>query len=145
MTKNNILWVAVAIALAAVYIIFFSNWFTPKTIQIYHTNRNLRSAPVQGNALPNLMFGMRPSNSRLTEIKVVSVTALETNKDTVPLWHLISDSNSVPLKYFFYGQHIAGMRPAIKGMGCEALETNVTYRMFLTAGRIKGEHDFELK
>ena len=144
MTKNNILLVCVVIALGAVYVIFFSNWFTPKTIQIYHTNRNLRSAPVQGNALPNLMFGMRPS-SRLTEVKVVSVAALETNKDALPVWHLISDSNSIPLKFFFYGQHIAGMRPAIKGVGCEALDTNVTYRMFLTAGRIKGEHDFELK
>jgi len=144
MTKNNILLVFVAVALAAVYIIFFSDWFTPKTIRIYHADRNLRAARQQGNALPNLMFGLRPA-SRLTELKVVSVAAWEKNKDAVPVWHLISDSNSIPLKAFFYGQHIGGMHPVIKGAGCDALETNVTYRLFLTSGRIKGEHDFEIK
>lgn len=144
MTKNNILLVLLAIILAGVYAVFFSGWFTPKTIQIYHTNRNLRAAPPQGNALPNLMFGMRPA-SRLTEIKVVSLAALETNKDAVPVWHLVSDSNSVALKFFFYGEHIRGMRPALTGVHCDALETNVTYRMFLSAGHLKGEHDFQLK
>jgi hypothetical protein len=51
----------------------------------------------------------------------------------------------VPVKSFFYGQFIGGMKPAIKGVRPEPLETNVTYRLFLTAGKIKGEHDFELK
>jgi hypothetical protein len=37
------------------------------------------------------------------------------------------------------------MRPAIKGVRPEPLETNVTYRLLVTAGKIKGEHDFELK
>ena len=144
MTKNSLLLVFVAICLAAAYVFFFSDWFKPKALQIYHTSRNLREAAPRGNALPNLMFGLRPQ-SRITELKVVSLAQFETNKDTVPVWHLVSDSNSIPLKFFYYGQYIAGMRPAISGVHADALDTNVTYRMFVTAGSLKGQHDFELK
>jgi hypothetical protein len=70
---------------------------------------------------------------------------LETNKDAEPVWHLVSDSNSVPMKSFYYGQHIVGMRPKIEGVHVEALETNVTYRMFITAGNVKGQHDFDIR
>ena len=37
------------------------------------------------------------------------------------------------------------MRPAIKSVRPEALETNVTYRILVTAGNVKGQHDFELQ
>lgn len=144
MTKNNLLLVFLAIGLAIVYVIWFSDWFQPKTIHIYHADRGGQRVAVRGNALPGLKFGLRPE-CRITELKVVSLAQYETNKDAVPVWHLISDSNSIPVKFFFYGQYIAGMRPVIKGARAEALETNVTYRMFLTAGKVKGEHDFELK
>jgi hypothetical protein len=61
------------------------------------------------------------------------------------LWHLVSDSNSVPVKTFFYGEYIRGMRPNLKGAGPEALQTNVTYRMFVRAGKAAGQHDFDLQ
>jgi hypothetical protein len=144
MTKKNLLLVLLAIGLAAVYVVWFTDWFRPKTVFIYHTSRNLRPNLARGNALPSLIFGVKPQ-VRFTELKVVSLTEFETNKDAEPVWHLISDSNSVPTKSFFYGQHIAGMRPKIEGVHVEALETNVTYRMFITAGNIKGQHDFDIK
>ena len=144
MTKKNLLMVLLAIGLAAVYVVWFTDWFRPKTVFIYHTNRNLRSAPARGNAIPSLIFGVKPQ-VQFTELKVVSLTELETNKDAIPVWHLVSDSNSVPMKSFFYGQYIAGMHSKIKGVHVEALESNVTYRMFITAGKVKGQHDFELK
>jgi hypothetical protein len=147
MTKKNLLLVSVAVALAAAYVVWFTDWFRPQTLGIYHTSRYLRRnfrRPQRGDVLPTLIFGVsRPVH--LTDLKVVPLAAFETNKDVLPVWHLVSDSNSVPVKTFFYGQWIGGMRPAIKGVRPEPLKTNVTYRLFLTAEHIKGEHDFELK
>jgi hypothetical protein len=130
-----------AICLAVVYAVWFSDWFRPKTLAIFHTSRNLR--PNIRNGI-SLTFAVNHP-ARFTELKVVPLAAYETNKDVVPLWHLVSDSNSVPVKIFMYGQHIGGMRPAIEGVRAEPLETNVTYRMFVTAGKVKGQHDFEVK
>lgn len=141
MTKKNLLLILFAVALAAVYVVWFADWFRPKTVHIFHTSRNLRPNLRYGTSL---IFGVnRPV--RFTELKVVPLPAYETNKQAMPVWHLISDSNSVPVKTFVYGQPIGGMRPAIKGVRAEPLETNVTYRLFVTAGNVKGEHDFEVK
>jgi hypothetical protein len=144
MTKKNMMMVLLVLGLATVYVVWFTDWFRPKTVYIFHTDRNLRHTAPRGNALPNLIFGVRP-RIRFTELKVVSLSEFETNKQAMPLWHLVSDSNSVPLNSFYYGQYIAGMRPAIKSVRPEALETNVTYRILVTAGNVKGQHDFELQ
>ena len=147
MTIKNLLLIFFALALATVYAVWFTDWFQPATVQIFHTSRNLRMnfRHGQGNgALPSLIFGVN-RQIRFTELKVVPLAALATNKNALPVWHLISDSNSVPVKSFFYGQFIGGMRPALKGVHAEPLDANVTYRLFLTAGKFKGEHDFELK
>ena len=144
MTKNNILMVILALALATIYVVWFTDWFRPKTIYIFHTDRNVRHIAARGSALPSLIFGVRPK-SQFTELKVVLLSAFETNKQAIPVWHLVSDSNSLPVASFYYGQYIAGMHPAIKGVRPDTLETNVTYRMFVTAGKVKGTHDFELQ
>ncbi len=143
MTKKNLLLVLFAIALAVVYAVWFTDWFRPATVQIFHTNRDLRRNARRGG-LPSLIFAVNYP-LRFTEVKVVPLAGYESNKDVLPLWHLVSDSNSVPVKAFSYGQLIRGMRPAIKGVRAEPLETNVTYRLLVTAGKIKGEHDFDLK
>lgn len=143
MTKKNWLLLAVVVALAAVYVIWFTDWFKPATVQIFHASRNVRRPAQRPGALPNLIFGLnRPL--KLTEIKVVPLAGFQTNPSILPLWHLVSDSNSVPVKAFSYGQFIRGLRPAIKGTRPQELATNTVYRLFVTAGKIKGEHDFEL-
>jgi hypothetical protein len=143
MTKKNLLLILFAIALAVVYAVWFTDWFRPATVQIFHTSRDLHR-DARRDGLPSLIFGVNHP-LRFTELKVVPLAGFEANKDVLPLWHLVSDSNSVPVKAFSYGQFIRGMRPAIKGVRAEPLETNVTYRLIVTAGKIKGEHDFELK
>jgi hypothetical protein len=145
MTKKNLLLMATALVLATVYVIYFTDWFRPKTVQIFHTSRNLHPRRQRGDgALPALIFGLsRPL--KLTEIRVVVADDYATNHNVLPLWHLISESNSVPVKQFHYGQWIGGMHPAIKGVRAQPLETNVTYHLVLLAGSVKGEHDFELK
>jgi len=144
MTKKNLFLILALVALAAVYVVWFTDWFTPKTVQIFHTNRNLHPRLQRGGAMPSLIFGVN-RQFRLTELKVVPLAGFETNKNVLPLWHLVSDSNSVPVKSFFYGQSIGGMRPEIKGVHPEPLATNVMYHLILTAGKFKGEHDFELQ
>lgn len=132
-----------AITLATVYMIFFTEWFRPQTVHIYHTSRPGAKAMKSRRDLPvpiTFGFGQR---YRFTEIEVVSPAALETNKNALPLWHLVSASNSVPTASFNYGQQVHGMQPSIKGIRALPLEPDTTYRLIVSAGKIKGEHDFK--
>jgi hypothetical protein len=79
---------------------------------------------------------------KLTTVKVVPVSDIETNKFPQPVWHLISDSNSVPVREFNYGVPLGGMRPAMKETAPEPLEPGVSYRLFVEAGSQKAQHDF---
>src|SRR5208282_3676480 len=81
---------------------------------------------------------------KLTEIKVVVLDEWQTNKDCLPLWHLIADTNAVPItEPFVYGQNIRGMTLAVPGARAQPLQPGVTYRLFVTAGAFKGEKDFQ--
>ena len=144
--KNSALLVLTAV-LAVVYVVYFTDWFAPKTFKIFHVSRSvrpLRPGQARNGILPSLQFGMN-REFRLTEVKVVPLAAWQTNANALPLWHLTSDSNSVPIKSFIYGQTIAGLHPALKGTHADLPETNVTYRIFITAGKFSAHHDFELK
>ena len=133
------------IALAAVYVVWFTDWFKPKRMAVFHTSRSLSAGRWQrgagGAGGPVLMFGL-DRDYRLTKVKVVSLEEYRTNLLAIPLWHLVSDSNSAPVRAFSYGQNIRGMKPSIKGNLPQPLETNRLYRMFITAGQVSGEHDF---
>jgi hypothetical protein len=90
-----------------------------------------------------VVFGL-DQNYRLTEIKVVPLAEWQINQSVLPLWHLVSSSESAPIKFFLYGQNIDDMKPFMPGMQPKPLETNVVYRLFLSAGPVKGQHDFEI-
>ena len=79
---------------------------------------------------------------RLTSVKVLLASELETNKYAVPIWTLTTDSNSAPIKDFLYGVNIPGMRPVSKGATADPLQPGVTYRLRIEAGSLKAEHDF---
>lgn len=144
MNAKNWLLILVAVGLAATYGIFFTDWFQPKTVKIFHTSRRMPGRAAQRPGQASLLFALnRPL--KLTEVRVVPLAAYQTNQHTLPLWHLVSDSNSVPVKGIFYGQNIRGLKPAVPGTRAQPLTNNVTYRLLISAGPIKGEHDFELK
>lgn len=146
MNKKTYSLIAVAVVLAAVYAIFFTDWFQPKTIHISSTSRAMRAVRPNarnGTAAGRLMFGLGDYYS-LTEIKVIPLAALQTNKFASPVWHLVSDEGSDDVRQFFYGQKINGMDPAVEGARPEPLQPGVTYRLFVTAGKIKGQHDFHI-
>lgn len=130
MNKKSWVLVTVAVALCVLYIIFFTNWFHSKTILIGDMERFNRV---------NFSFDQPYP---LKYLKVVSISALESNKYALPVWELKSDSNSVPIKYFIYGQGIRGMHPAVKGTRAEPLEPGTKYRLFIESGRLKGQRDF---
>jgi hypothetical protein len=143
MTKKNWLLMVALIALVGVYVFYFTDWFKPKIIHISHTTRSMRPRLASRGPVP-ITFGVEPQ-CKPTEITVVPLAAWETNQNTLPLWHLVVSTNAAPLKMFAYGQHIRGLTPAVPGSRAQPLETNVIYRLFLTAGKAKGQHDFEIK
>jgi hypothetical protein len=141
--KKNVILISLVVILASVYVIYFTDWFKPKTIQIFHTSRTAHMRHHAG-AEPMLILGMNQP-FRLTEIKVVPLAAYQANPKTLPLWHLVADSNSVPVKTFHYGGFIQGLKPEVPGTRAEPLTNSITYRLIVVAGQYKGEHDFQLK
>lgn len=145
MNKKSIFLIIFAVALAVVYVVFFTDWFRPQAVGVFHTMRYApRRAVARGAVMPELIFGLS-QRLKLNEITLVAVDAAGTNQSNLPLWHLVSSSNSVPVKSFFYGQNIRGLRPAVSGSRPQPLATNVTYRLIVQAGKVKGQHDFQLK
>jgi len=144
MQKKTLTQFAVLLVLAAVYVIFFSGWFRVKPLIIHSFARaSSYSVRTRRSAAPQLIFGFE-EKFRLTEVKAVSLADLATNANPQPVWHLISDSNSVPVATFRYGQTLRGMRPAVTGAHALALESNQVYRLFVRAGKLRGQHDFTL-
>jgi hypothetical protein len=130
MTKKNWVLIGIVAVLGILYVIYFTNWFRSKTILIGDMERS-----------GHVEFGFNRAYP-LTSIKVVSVSELESNKYALPVWELKSDSNSIPIRAFRYGQWIRGMKPAVKGTQPEPLEHGAKYRLFVEAGSLKAQHDF---
>ena len=147
MAKKQWFLVGVLLVLAALYVRYFTSWFRPRPIFIHHTSRltgpNARARARAANAeVEPVTFGF-DEPLQLTDIKVVLLAEWQTNSQASPVWHLVSDSNSVPVTNFRYGQGLRGMRPELPGDHAQPLQPNVAYRLFVRAGPLRGEHDFE--
>jgi hypothetical protein len=146
MTRKQWMFVALAVLLSGLSLYLNRDWFARDSIQISHRSMPPRPGfwgrrrPDDGAVNPVLFLFNR--HVKLTSVKVVSVSDLETNKYPHAIWHLQSDSNSVPIQEFFYGLPIRGMRPAVTGIAAEPLQPGVNYRMLIEAGSQKAEHDF---
>jgi hypothetical protein len=138
----------VLIALAGVYVFYFTDWFKPKIIHISSTSRAIH-ARFRNSAVGNpepvpVIFNLEPQ-CKLTEIKVVPLAEWQTNKNSLPVWHLVADSDAAPEKFFAYGQRLRGLKPEVPGESPGPLVPGVIYRLFVSAGSAKGQHDFEVK
>ena len=143
-TQKELALAVLAILLLAAYLIFFTDWFKTKSIHVSHTLRHTPQADrMARNTGAVITFGL-DQRIRLNEIKVLALAEWQTNRHAMPLWHLVSDSNSAPVRTFIYGQNLRGMHPAIPGARARPLDTNETYRLLITAGKIQGQHDFHL-
>ena len=142
MSKKNYFLIALVLVFAAVYVVYFTNWFRAKTIKISCTSRPNRTARA-GAPAEQVLFALDDYYS-LNEIKIAPLDAVQTNKLGEPVWHLVADEGSDDVKTFAYGERISGMDPAITGTQAEPLREGVTYRVFIAAGRAKGQLDFQL-
>ena len=134
----------VAVILGAIYAYRFTDWFGEKKIQIKYKVIAGRG-PAKSSAADPIIFYLIDQEYRLTSIKVISADEAATNKYPHAYWHLVSDSNSVPVSDFMYGANIAGMKSKIAGLMPQSLEVGANYRIFIEAGKIKGEKDFQAR
>lgn len=145
MTRNGIFLSIIAVILAACYVCFFTDWFKTETIQIVSQVRPNRNIPNPKNPDQDPVYPVSftfNGKYRLTSVKVVSASDMQTNNYPVPLWHLISDSNSIPVKSIVYGYPIKGMKPAVPRSRPEPLAPDIDYVLLLEAGNIKARTNF---
>lgn len=141
---------ALTVVLGGVSLYLNRDWFGSEDIQIHHRSRpahTARAAAVRrGRPQPppatDPVFFAFSRKLTLTALKVIPVREIETNKYPRAIWHLVSDSNSVPIAEWSYAAPIRGMRPAVKGATPDPLEPGVPYRLILQSGKTKAEHDF---
>jgi hypothetical protein len=145
MTRKHWTLIGIVLALAALSFYLNKDWFAGDNIHIYHRSRPVRLRGRQrrddNSTINPIVFGFG-RRLKLTSIKVVPEAEFETNKHAHAIWHLVSETNSVPTKDFTYGQSIGGMHPEIKGSSAEPLEPGVKYRLFVETEKLKAEHDF---
>jgi hypothetical protein len=140
MSKNTVTLLVAAVLLAAVYAYYFTDWITPPIIQISPQIRPMRMARGSAGVYP-VTFTL-DGQYKLTSVKVVPIGALATNKNALPIWHLIPGTNSMPTKGFMYGMRIPGMVPALTNARPQRLVPGIKYRLLIESGRAKGQADF---
>lgn len=153
MTKKFWIILALALVLGSLSLYLNTDLFRKDDIQIYHrvvparmslfSRRSRPGTPPKSTPTP-LFFGF-DRKLALSEVKVVPLAEFQTNKYAHPLWHLVTDSNSVPTKGFVYGLSLPGMRPDVKNATPDPLQPGVKYRLLLDADGRKIQHDFTLQ
>jgi hypothetical protein len=131
MQKKDVTWILVLVALIGVSILFNRDRFAKEQMII-----NPSVWPV---------FFALNDDFRLTSVEVIPFDGDKFNPLGRPVWHLVSDSNSVPTRAFRYGQPIQGMKPALKGVRPEPLEPDVLYRIRVEAGNVAATTNFFTK
>jgi hypothetical protein len=134
MTKKTWMVIALIALLGGLSLYLNRDWFARDNIQIIHLSG--RGQIASDSAVVPIVFGFK------NKLKFTSIEVVPVKEPTHPIWHLVSESNSVPTKGFTYGQHIHGMHPKINGAQADPLEPGVPYRLLVQVGSLKGEHDF---
>jgi hypothetical protein len=150
MSRNKVILSAtILLAFAALYLYVYRDAIVAHPIQISHTMRLRLAMAARRRSNPSPNAPIIPTFTlgqeyRLTSVKVIRLDEFKAKGYARPLWELVSDSKSYPTSVFLYGRGIPGMHPKVADLDPEPLETNVPYRLLLTAGRLKGEHDFTI-
>lgn len=130
MTRKVRILIVLTILLAGLSLYLNKDWFARDHIQI-----SSRSRPIKGRSVtPVIFFFNHP-----LRLKLVRVAPLDDLKGSI--WHLVSASNSIPIKEFSYGGAIWGMRPS-PGVRLRQLQAGEKYRLFVEAVSFKGQYDF---
>ena len=121
---------------------FYHNhdWSGGNKIKVHHRSRP--AGAYDGRSTLQPLFFAFDRSLKLTSLRVIPISEIQTNKYPHPIWHLISKSNSIPVSDFTYGCSIRGMQPAVPGATPDPLEPGVTYRLLVEAGPLKLQDDF---
>ena len=106
MTSKAKVLLACAAILGVLYVIFFTDLFRGKSMQIIPTFRPGRASaiPRPRDSAPVYPMSFRfDKHYRFTNIKIVNAAEYATNKNALPMWHMVSDSNSSPQNTIIYG------------------------------------------
>jgi hypothetical protein len=141
MRKKDIMWIGVLLVLGGIYVHFFTHWFEKRQIGISASLRPSRRA----DATSYMAVFSLNGDYNLTSLKVLPMEGNKFNPAALPVWHLVSDSNSAPTRAFRYGQPIRGMKSALKGVRPDPLTPGMVYRLIVTAGDVTGQKDFKVK
>ena len=129
-----------------VYVIFLSGWFRKETILIIpiRTPGRASAIPRPRDSAPVYPMSFRLSGRyRLKSIKVVNTTEYTTNKYVMPMWHMVSDSNSAPVNTIVYGApRIPGMHSAVPRAKPQPLEAGVQYTLLVETAKLKAQTNF---
>jgi hypothetical protein len=148
MTSKQWLLIALAVVLGGLSLYLNRDWFAGEVIQIHSRSRPARAGFLRrGRTAPkptatDPVFFAFDRKLKLTSLKVIPVSEIETNKYPHPILDFVSDSNSIPIGEWSYGLPIRGMHPAVKGATPDPLQPGVKYRLIIEAGKKKAEHDF---
>ncbi len=146
MSKTKVILVVLGIVgLGCLSLYLNRDSFARETIQISHrASPWLKSARAKrANDLGVPVTFTLGGYYRLTSLKVVLASEIETNKYAHPVWALTTESNSLPTSSFVYGGGIRGMRPAVKGSRPDPLVPGVQYRLLVTTDKARqAQHDF---
>lgn len=146
MSKTKIILVVLSIVALGGFSLYLNrDWFAAETIQISHRVSPWLKSPrtKRANDLGEPVTFTLSGYYRLTSLKVVLASEIETNKYAHPVWSLTSESNSTPTSSFVYGGGIRGMHPAVKGARPDPLVPGVQYRLLVTTDKDKqAQHDF---
>jgi hypothetical protein len=141
MQKREIIWIAVLLSVVVAYYHFFGGRFAKKPMAIHASLRPSRRA----DAPVYPVYFTLNDDFKLTSLKVVPLEDGQINPATLPVWNLVSDSNSVPTRAFFYGQHIRGMKAALANVQPDPLTPGVVYRIQLSSGDVTAALDFKTR
>jgi len=140
--------IALAVVLGGFSLYLNKDWFAGDVIQIQHRSRPTRMGFFRRTKRPAdsatdlVVFGF-DRKLKLSSLKVIPVSDIETNKYPHPIWYLVGTTNSVRITEFAYGGPIPGMKPAVPGATADPLEPGVKYRLLIEADNgAKAKHDF---
>ena len=141
MSKRNIFALFLLLVCGLIYA-KMNNFWRPPPIVITPAVRPINPSRLNPKVYP-VAFTL-DNKYELTMIKVFKKDDCETSKYPAPIWHMISDSASEPLKNFVYGMPVQNMKPSLPKDRPHPLDAKVTYRLFIETkqGR-KGQVDFQ--
>jgi hypothetical protein len=145
-TRKLVGWLLLILALGGLCLYLNRDWFGERPIHISHRvspwlNAARGRHPGPPSRFNPVVFSF-DGYYKLKEVKVVVTDEIATNKYAHPLWHLVSESNSVPVASFAYGERLRGMMPEVKGSVPDPLQPGVKYRLLVKTSDQEAEHDF---